>query len=303
MKQVLLLLFCLQMPLVLAGQSLSAIKGDNPDSSQAHLFYSHSASMINPRARVYYLQSISGQDTIRTRNYFLNVKIYSYNLSACSGYDSLYGGDYAFGGCVSNQGDTVMVCVNKDLSHRFTFPANTTYARPFMNGISIISSSPSWAFHAADSRYGAIAIDGTVLFEPTHNVVRISKDKVVVVDESANSSSKKWNDYLITVKNRKGEIETSFVFYYPVEYDVGPISAGNDFWDDINTLESSDFSTANLCYEYLTKDIYSALVNFVQLDFIAAHSHLKRALKSHDPIIKRCARKNLKVLTSLFHYR
>ena len=298
MKRFLLSVCFIVLSNALIGQNLSSIVRQNPDRSQEHLFYSSSSSMLNPRARVYYLQSVSKQDTVCSHNYFLNLKIYTDVPSSWYSSDDLYTGDYAFGSCVTDQGDTVLVCVNKDLSIRFTFPDNTTHARPFLNGISLVSRSPRWAMHAAESRYGAVSMDGTVLFEPTHNAIFLSKDKAVAIDETG-ITGKMWNKYLLTVMNNRGLKETTIVYYYPAKYDSYFLGAGNDFWFDVNSLDSSDYSEF-FVYDSLTEDIYSALVNLAQLDFISAHNHLKQALHSDDPLIRKCARKNLKTINTLF---
>lgn len=283
------------------GQTLSSYSVLNPDTANVDCFFPQSlGSMLRPSLHVHYLQSISGRDTIRTPHFFFRLNIYEDNLPMSDDWPLLYHGDYAFGGCVSEAGDTVLVCMNNDLTVRFVFPVNTVSALPFENGISVCRFSPWRALHAAESEYGAVARDGTVLFEPNHKAIAISKNKAIAVDKrDGGHCSTQWNEYSIVAKNNTGVTEESFVFYYPKKYDVDILDNANFFWNDIDNKDTNDFGNDIWNYD-IVLDIYSAFVNMVQLDFLAAYNHLLKARDSDDPLIRKCARKNLRTLRRLF---
>lgn len=258
-----------------------------------------STSMRNPGGRVYYLQSFSGNDITVFKNVFLELNIYHDVFLTESDSLKYLNGDYALGNMITDQGDTVMACFNKDLSIRFLYPARTTRANPFLNGISKCSYSPWWAFHAGDSKYGAVTRQGLVLFEPEHLAVTICQDKAVAVDYADIDSKMGEGAIIIKAKRIDGETEFSYLFYYPLEYDSSFEFAGNDFWSDIENPEADDYSLLFLTAS-ISDSFYSALVKMVQMDYMSARALLKKALKDRNPAVRRCARKNLKTMRQLF---
>lgn len=249
---------------------------------------------------VRYLQSYnwSKRDTIQMPYYFLKLKIYEDDIPISSNYhSSLFDGDYAFGKYINEEKDTVFVCINKDLSIRFRFPKEANEAYPFKNGISKCLNCPWWATHANDSRYGAVARDGTVLFEPTHTAVVVTRNKAAAIDEITGGeddriADKQWIKYLIIVKNNTGYQESSYVFYYPRQYDRQILKDCFAFFRDIDNYETNEYDSDD--------DIYTTLINLLHIDYLAAYNHLIKGANSNDPIIRRCAKKNLSVLRRLF---
>lgn len=279
------------------GQNLSSFSIPNPTMTEKEKmeYWGHWGSMLKPRPRVQYLQSITGTDTTTTPNYFFALKIYNDHLNDLSDSTALFDGDYAIGSCVSSLGDTVLVCINKDLSVRFTFPPNTNNASPFENGLSLISYKPWWGFHFADALYGSVARDGSVLFEPEHKVVNIVRNKAIAVD------ALKYNDvlmslYHITIKNEHNEIEASFIYYVPKDY--GCFDSGNSFWQDLDNNETDLFQYVDDIYYNC---LYSALINIIRTDFLTAYRQLQIAKNSQVPLIRKCAKKNLKTIKCLFN--
>lgn len=301
MKKLLyLVLFC-ALPFVFAhGQSLSSFETLNPDPNRRQYLSPSFGSMLRPRYKVHYLQSILGRDTTQTPYYFLNLEIYRDEPADCFFmYNDLYAGDYAIGSCVSCQGDTILVCMNKDLSVRFTFPDNTSRAFPFYNGIAKCLYSPWWAYHAAQCRFGAVTRNGTVLFQTNHKAVHIAKNKAIAVDKNYECNSKLWDEFYVVVKNAYGITEATFIYYYPKVLDCSFLNAGNDFWRDLESEDSSIFNDwPSLPPEQ--KLFYSAFVNMVQLDYLTSYNQLCQVARNSDPVVRKCAKKNIKQIRRLF---
>lgn len=241
------------------------------------------------------LLSINGRDTVRATQTFhrLWIEEDQPNIARTDFTDYLFG-DYAIGRIIDEVGDTSVVCINKDLSMRFSYPVKTIDAEPFNNGISICWSGTDFAMDPFQRRFGAVTREGWVLFNPVHDYVNIVNNKAIALDlGSCDSKGLYWHRFII----KRNDGDTLAIVTYCCPYDFLITTMG--FTEYVYNKENDKYYDGD--FLFYDRGLYSAFFNVFQLDFLSAEDNLKEALNSDNPIIRKCARKNLKALKGLFN--
>lgn len=247
--------------------------------------------------RLYALQTIMpNNDTLQSPFMYYMANVYFEDVASSD--DLEIGYDYAIGATKEDSGSFRLVCVDYDLSVRFSYPKGVLHAEPFNCGVSIMRNMDDWT-------WGAVNDNGDILFDCNHEYVYAYDGRVISVDVIQNANQV--TVYELVSKDRFGSIQTKQCFCLPEYYSVL-------LHYDMKPYLHYDLKCYKALYTYHTRwatiphtqqdeYLYIAFVNCVKQDYVSACYNLRKCIDGPDPKLKRIAKKNLKAVQKLLKWK
>lgn len=172
-----------------------------------------------------------------------------------------------------------LLCINEDLSLRFTYPEGTVKATPFTAGVATIKNK--------SSQWGAIDHDGNIILPMEYDLVVVRMDRIVVYDETEKANAIFVYDLagncLYTQEFRLSNNKNKIVGKILAEAD-NEIAICSDREDKALSDEDA---------------LLLAIVKCIKLDYDAAYNYLSFCSKSKKCWIRRTANDNIGLIKSL----